>query len=577
MALDLPAIVQPNMQQPDIGHTMLEAQQVNAGALSAQRQAALPGALSAYNDGDKGAIAQIAMANPEAAKSLLDMSSQEQTAKYQTGMLGVDQQRANQEGAQAGVLMAGEKQDQKIKAIDLQRAQQDQALQRTQMQGLAAQNALSTVSDMRKAGADPSQIQKVVKNLHDQYGDISGEKAHPELADYQGDPDTWMQNMTTITQHGQMAGNIRAQMNMTPEQREFQNFKNMSPEDRQNYLAMQSKNPYMLKTPAPDGAGNPAPAAPPNDPAGLQSNDQMSPYMQAKLRAGQQPNAPAPIKNGAVDESVDLSPQSLDVINSYQGDARIKTMAKNMLLAQQPPPTLTSRTPPDVKEAFELAQQADSTFSTMAYPTKLKITNAFMDGPEAKNVNAINTVIHHLGRMADNDKNLSSSGSDLLNAVYNDVAPHLSDSAKANLNSYKIDQTAVGSEAAKAYKGAGSLSEGEQKEWGDKLNVNNGPEARADARKEVATLAMGKIEALQDQWKQAYPNSTRSFFTPKAIEALKKLGVDTSDIQLPGGAPGQATGSAPAGKKPPAGGVLHVDKNGNKAMVFPDGSYKEVP
>lgn len=563
MALDLPPIVQPNQQQqPDFGRTMLQAQQIKAGALSAQHEADLPGAVSAYQSGDTGALGQIYQANPEVANSIQNMA--------------LRKQEVGQEGALSQSTIAGQKITQQTDQIALQKAQQDQALQRTQMQGLAAQNALSTVSDMRKAGADPSQIQKVVKNLHDQYGQVSGEPAHPELADYQSDPDTWMQNMTTITQHGQMASNIRAQMNMTPEQREFQNFKNMSPEDRQNYLAMQSKNPYMLKTPAPDGSGNPAPAAAPNDPAGLQSNDQMSPYMQAKLQTGQQPNAPAPIKNAAVDESVDLSPQSLDVINSYQGDARIKTMAKNMLLAQQPAPTLTARTPPDVKEAFELAQQADSTYSTMSYPAKLKITNDFMSGSAATNVTAVNTLIHHLGRMADNDKNLSSNGWDWVNASKNATEKHFSDSTNASINDFNIDKGAIGSEASKAYKGVGAISVEEKNDWADKLNVNNGPDARAKARTEIGTLAMGKIEALQDQWKQAYPNSTRSFFTPKAIEALKKLGVDTSDIQLPGSAPGQATGSAPAAKSS-AGGVLHVDKNGNKAMVFPDGSYKEVP
>lgn len=515
MALDLPPLVQTNQNQPDYARTFLAGQQLHQGALSEERMAALPDAVKAYQGGDMGALGQIYQANPEVANSLQNMA--------------LRKQEVNQEGALSNVQIAGEKQKQAAAGIELQKAQQDQALQRTQMQGLAAQNALSTVSDMRKAGADPSQIQKVVKTLHDQYGDISGEKAHPELADYTSDPDTWMQNMTTITKHGQMAGNIRAQMNMTPEQRDFQNFKNMSPEDKQNYLAMQSKNPYMIQT-APVAVPGQAVAAP-----------------QGPTATGQPLAAPAtsaPIKNGAVDESVDLSPQSLDVINSYQGDTRIKTMAKNMLLAQMPAPNITSRTPPDVKEAFELAQQADSNFSTMGYPTKLKITNAFMDGPEAHNNVAINTLISHLGKMADNDKNLSSSGSDLLNMAYNSIAPHLSDTAKASLNDYKIDQGAVGSEAAKAYKGVGSLSEGEQKEWAEKLNANNGPEARAAARKEVASLAMGKLEALQDQWKQAYPNSTRSFITPKAVEALKKLGVDIDGIQTPtdGAVPAAASG-----------------------------------
>lgn len=558
MALDLPEIVQPQQQQqapPDMARTILAAQQIKQGTLSQQHEADLPGAIQSYQGGDQGALAQIYADNPEVANSIQN--------------LALRKQEVNQEGALQATQIAGEKQAQASGAIDLQMKQRDQQLQRTQMQGLAAQSALQTVTDMRNAKADPSQIQAVVKKLHDQYEETSGEKAHPELADYNADPDMWMKNMTTIVSHGQMAGTIRAQMNMTPEERQFQQFKNMSSEDQHNMLAMESKNPYMLQAGAPPiGSGGGSGAAP----AGAGQ-----PPMQGPTVTGQPLQAPAsgagaakPVRNAAVDESLDLGKDTLDAINSYQGDPRIKTMAKNMLLAQQPAPNLTTRTPPDVKEAYELAQQADSSFSNMSYPTKLKITNAFLDGPEAHNNVAIQTVIHHLGRMADNDKNLSSSGSDLLNAVYNDVAPHLSDKAKANLNDYKIDQTAVGTEAAKAYKGVGSLSEGEQKDWSERLNANNGPEARAAARKEIGQLAMGKIEALQDQWKMAYPNSTRSFFTPKTISALNKLGVDTSDIQAPATAAAPKGAAAPA---PPAGAKMIGTSGGKAVYQLPDGTH----
>lgn len=556
MALDLPAIVQaPEQapQAPDMAKTYLAAQQINQGNLAAQHAAALPGDVQAYQSGDQGALAQIYADNPEVANSIQN--------------LALRKQEVNQEGALQATEIAGQKQAQASAAIDLQMKQRDQQLQRTQMQGLAAQSALQTVTDMRNAKADPSQIQKVVKQLHDQYNETTGETAHPELSDYNADPDMWIKNMSTIVQHGQMASDIRAKMNMTPEERAFAQFKSMSPEDKQNYLALQAKNPFMLTSQAGASSAGGSGAAP----AGA-----VQPPIQGPTVTGQPVQAPAsgagaakPVRNAAVDENVDLSKDTLDTINGYQGDPRIKTMAKNMLLAQQPAPNLTTRTPPDVKEAYELAQQADPSFSNMSYPTKLKITNAFLDGPEAKNNVAIQTVIHHLGRMADNDKNLSSSGSDLLNAVYNDVAPHLSDKAKANLNDYKIDQTAVGTEAAKAYKGVGALSQEEQKDWGDRLNANNGPEARAAARKEIGQLAMGKIQALQDQWKQAYPNSTRSFFTPKTISTLNRLGVDTSDIQTPAAPKPSASPSS-------AGGVLHVDKNGNKAMVYPDGHFEEV-
>lgn len=240
---------------------------------------------------------------------------------------------------------------------------------------------------------------------------------------------------------------------------------------------------------------------------------------------------------------------------SLQGDDFIKTlpdqavqnMTRAMLRGDAPYPNITSRTPTVVKQALEAAQQADPTYSAATAPVRKATKIAFATGPEARNVNALNTLINHLGEMDENDKNLPSHGWDFVNAAENAVVPHLSDEANSALNNYNIDKTGVGSEAAKAYKGVGAVSLEEQKDWQKNLSANNGPETRAQARQEIARLVAGKINALESQWSTAFPNEPKTFISEKAKKALVKLGVNVDDfVASPEDAAAGAPPAAPA-------------------------------
>ena len=75
-------------------------------------------------------------------------------------------------------------------------------------------------------------------------------------------------------------------------------------------------------------------------------------------------------------------------------------------------------------------------------------------------------------------------------------------------------------------------------------------------------------------------------FDKDSVKSFKALGVDLDEtnnriksmLKTPGSA--AAPASAPAAPALPLkdakGGVLHADKNGAQAYVYPDGSFKEV-
>lgn len=538
MALDLPAIVQaPEQQQapPDMARTILAGQQIKQGMLSQQHAADLPGAISAYQGGDKGALAQIYADNPEVANSMQN--------------LALRKQEVNQEGALQSVQMAGERQTQASGAIDLQIKQRDQQLQKTQMQGMAAQSALQTVTDMRNAKADPSQIQDVVKNIYDQYGQTTGEKAHPELADYNANPDMWMKNMSTIAQHGQMAGTIRAQMNMTPEERQFQVFKNMSSEDKRDYLAMQSKDPYALTQAKPAGA-----------------------------EAGAQPQGPT--QYGAVIGTPKVNP------NQTETENKVDTMNLDPAVAASAKAFLRGdggaipgvRAMPAQKMGWQIAQQIDGSLSPATYVAKAASLKAFTSQQESHNLNAALTVVNHVADWADNMQKLDNGGYKALNAVENAtksaVGPD-ADKFSGLLGRADIAKTAVGSEAAKAYKGTGAITEGEAKDWQDKLSHNVGPETAKANAAEIGDLLLGKLDALKTQWNETHPDTdfATKFIPPKTVATLTKLGVDKEKIQdLIGDKYNVAKGGGST-SAPPAG-AKQIGTSGGKAVYqLPDGSH----
>lgn len=211
-------------------------------------------------------------------------------------------------------------------------------------------------------------------------------------------------------------------------------------------------------------------------------------------------------------------------------DQAVQNMAHAMLRGDAPYPNITSRTPSVVKQALEVAQQADSGYSSATAPVRKATKIAFATGPEGRNVNALNTLINHLGEMSKNDKGLPSHDWKMVNAAENAIVPEFSDTANSVLNNYNIDKTGVGSEAAKAYKGVGAISLEEQKDWQKNLSANNGPETRAQARQEIARLVAGKINALESQWQNAFPNEPKTFISDKAQKTLKELGVDVGDF-----------------------------------------------
>ncbi len=509
-------------QQPDIAGNMIKGQAVAAGQRTAAAQAALPSALSAYKAGDESAIAQIAQANPEEAQALLNMKKTQQ-----------DQPLI---GAQASALQAETAQ----KNIQTKNMLQDQHLQGLMKEGAYAGNLATSLAGIE----DPTQKSKIWAQ-YAKDAKAQGIDVHPELANWSADNEG---HLKTIAAMGQQAGQMRQLMNPTPEQQEFNYVKNLSPEDQQKYMAVKSGSPMMVGM----GSGAP-PSAPAVGPDG-------KPLPGA---AAGQPAALTPEETA--DQAKGLNPQVL-----HQMPPQIASQVKALAEGRMQFPSGFALKSPYWQQMLSAVGTYDPSFDALNYNARAKTRADFTSGKSAQNITSMNTAMGHLESLSKAYEGLDNGSMPLVNTVENYVGGAFGNKkVQTGVADVGTKAEAVSNELAKVFRSTG-MSAQEVNEWRDKISTSASPTQSKTVIKGAIDLLNSRLDALAEQYNQGMGTSKQGveLLSPKAQEAYTKLTGAAPTITKTGDAAHAAGGGT--------GGVLHVDKNGNKAMVFPDGTFKEV-
>jgi hypothetical protein len=172
------------------------------------------------------------------------------------------------------------------------------------------------------------------------------------------------------------------------------------------------------------------------------------------------------------------------------------------------PPQAGSRSPA-AQTILGALNRAYPDYDTTKYPTYLELRKKFADGPEAKGINALNTVETHLSRMYQHANASNTSG-----GLTGKVTGFFGDK---DVRALDIDRTAVATELSKAY-AANQISEGEIKDWEDKLDFTKPGMTTGKLvtnLKEIDSLLEGKQKAYQSQWDAGSPS--KSIVTPFPI------------------------------------------------------------
>lgn len=241
--------------------------------------------------------------------------------------------------------------------------------------------------------------------------------------------------------------------------------------------------------------------------------------------------------------SVDASGDPLSGLSPAES-ATVKGLANYTL-----PMSVISRMPPAQKERIlQHAYAVDPNFDAQQYPLRQELKKSFTSGPDASNITSLNTVIGHIGRLADAGKLLSNSSSPMVNAPGNWINQNILGAPQQT--AFDQAKTAVASEMAKLFKGTGSPTDVGVREWENTLSRNSSPEQLKTAISGALELMQSRADALRSKYENGFqkPND-KAWLNTQSKAVLRKLGVDPGALDP---ASGNGTPAQPADGEQPA-------------------------
>lgn len=264
-------------------------------------------------------------------------------------------------------------------------------------------------------------------------------------------------------------------------------------------------------------------------------------------------------KTGKVVSSQTLSANPLssggDVSNTH-GDAYLQTLPKPMATLVQKlahgemqfPSGFALRSP-YWQNVLTMVGQYDPNFNGFDYQSRFKTRQYFTSGQGAQNITSFNTLIGHLGTLADKVDALRNGSIPALNYVENAAS---SATGRPQVQGVRTAVNAVASEAMKAFRGAGGGSEREIQEWRDSFPVNGSPAQQYESLQTLMGLLHSRIDALGEMYNKGMGTTAQgihllSDHARQALQSLesragKVLGVppDASMSEVPTTAPATA-------------------------------------
>jgi hypothetical protein len=176
----------------------------------------------------------------------------------------------------------------------------------------------------------------------------------------------------------------------------------------------------------------------------------------------------------------------------------------------------------------EWVQKIDPTHDETMFPARNKMMTAMTSGPEATQINAINTALGHVGVLNDAIDALHNSdgGVKALREIANKIGVQAGDTPVTTLNTI-IHR--VGPELTAAYVQGGG-GEGERGTTAADFDPSLGNKQLKDNAAVTAQLLRSKIGSIENQYKNTMQRDDfqKRFITPEAQRTLNKLSPQTT-------------------------------------------------
>jgi hypothetical protein len=238
-------------------------------------------------------------------------------------------------------------------------------------------------------------------------------------------------------------------------------------------------------------------------------------------------------------------------------------------------------------EISPLVQRYKDTWDETQFPAMKNYKKSFESGAEKIRIGKVNTALTHMeevkkaGDMI--DKKLTDKGG-WFTKSYNTLGAWLADnSGSPEVTAFNTAAERVADELAAFYKGgnASATDVGQEKER--ILNtIKNAPVQKGAFVNTTMALLSGAVATIRDGYKSAMgkepePNKVIYPTARKALKNLEKLGVKIDWDKIDPSSSPQTGTTQQTGQTNAKGWALHVDAQGNKAYVSPDGKqFEEV-
>ncbi len=230
------------------------------------------------------------------------------------------------------------------------------------------------------------------------------------------------------------------------------------------------------------------------------------------------------LSDGAAAANSGLTGQAyLDALSPERA-RRVKATAEG----NYPLPSTRSK---DYEQVMSDVLQYDPSANAFNLPTRAATRKAFTSGVEARQANALNTVIGHIASLGDKIDSLENTSFMPYNFAKNVVAKATGD---ADITNFQTNAKSVADEVVKVWRASGG-SVHDIEEAQKALESSQSPAQLRGGLETLGDLLHSKINALNDQYAKGMGLSSaeHTLLTPEAKASLKKLGIAVDDGALP--------------------------------------------
>lgn len=192
-----------------------------------------------------------------------------------------------------------------------------------------------------------------------------------------------------------------------------------------------------------------------------------------------------------------------------------------------------------VQSLLKDAARYEPGFDMTKWNARVGTAKDFTSGQAAKNVTSINTVIGHLGDLADKADALGNTSFPIANRVKNFASTNI---GNPEIKNFDLARNAVADEMAKVFRGGG-LSDAETRQWKENISAANSPEQLRGAINTAVGLMESRLNALGEQRNKGMSTQTEpmALLNDKSRATLDKVKQWASGEKPTAAAPAQAT------------------------------------